>query len=211
MGETHGPTQERGQALGRKFLSSISSFFSTVPSAHVVTAGAKSTSPGSSPTILRKLHRNKLPTSTSASPTVSSTPTVFSPVAELSRSPSWDVRSTSGTYVATVQPDISLPRSKSDSTASSTRRPPTPTPFQAGSHSPRDHLRGGCGCEEPVVPLMGSREAWKVMGRRFEQASPRELVPARRPLVFKARNLNRSVLLSGRRIPECLHQNTGGR
>ncbi|KAJ1464970.1 hypothetical protein T484DRAFT_1989420, partial [Baffinella frigidus] len=192
MGEKNGPTEGRGQALGRRFLSSISSFLSAVPSAHVVTAGAHPTSPGSSPTILRKLHRNKLPASASASPTVSSTPTVFSPLASMiSRTRSCEFQSPLDTFVATVPPDIAFSRTQSDTAAASTRRPPTPASFKACGHSARDHLRGGCGCEVPAVPLMSSREAWKVMGRRFEQASPQE-IRARRLLAFKAQTLNRS-------------------
>mmetsp|Transcript_60724 Transcript_60724/g.138799 ORF Transcript_60724/g.138799 Transcript_60724/m.138799 type:complete len:217 (-) Transcript_60724:78-728(-) len=215
MGETHGPTQERGQALGRKFLSNVSSFFPAVPSAHVVTPRVHPTSPGSTYTILRKLHQNKLTASTSASPTVSSTSTVFSPLASvISRSRSWDVHPPPNTFAATVQPDIAVPRTKSDTAAVSTRRPPAPTPFKACSHSARDHLRGGCGCEEPVVPLMSSREAWKVMGRRFQnaqKASPHELVPARRPFAYKAQTLHRSVPVQGRRIPASLRPCTRSR
>ncbi|KAJ1494402.1 hypothetical protein T484DRAFT_1927394 [Baffinella frigidus] len=209
MGETHGPTEGLGQALGRKFLRCISLFVSAVPSAHVVTPQVHTTSPGSSPTILRKLHRHKLPASTSASSTLSPTSTVSSPLASMiSRSRSCEGYSCTShdTFVATVQPDIPFQRTKSDTDVCSTRHPPTPTPFQACSHSASDHLRGGCGCEEPVVPLMNSRQAWKVMGRRFQKASPHELVLARRPLVYKARNLNRSLLVQGSRLP-ALQQN----
>ncbi|KAJ1465620.1 hypothetical protein T484DRAFT_2664131 [Baffinella frigidus] len=199
MGETHGPTEGRGQALGRKFLSSLRMPPQRHHLMHVVTPRVHRT-PGSTSTILRKLHQNELTASTSASPTVSSTSTVFSPLAVLSRLRSCNVQSPPDAFVTTVQPDIAVPRTKSDTTASSTRRPLTPTPFQACGHSARDHLRGGCGCEEPVVPLMVSREAWKVMGRRFQnahKASPHELVPARRPFGYKAQNLNRSVPVQG--------------
>ncbi|KAJ1467686.1 hypothetical protein T484DRAFT_1921282 [Baffinella frigidus] len=149
MGETHGPTQERGQALERKFIDSLRLPPQRHHHLHVATPRVHRTSPGRTFTMLRKLHQNKLPASTSASAALSSTPTVSSPLAVLSRSRLYNVQSSPNTFVTSVQPDIAVPRTKSDTTTSSTRRPLTPTPFQACGHSARDHLRGGAAARSP--------------------------------------------------------------
>ena len=175
MVETHGQTEGR---TVRKFIRSISTFFFANSSAVVVkhatrTPGVHSSS--SSPTNLRKLHKNKLPTGASSHSTVS---TPLHPDGTISRARSCDLRCPDPLAAGAG----TLHRSESDTATASTRRPPSPTHFQSCSHTARDHLRGGCGCEEPVVPAMSCREAWKVIGRRFQRASRHELLPARRQL-----------------------------
>ena len=218
MVETHGRTV-------RKLIRSISTFFFTNPYAVVV---KQATLPGvssSSPTILRKLHKNKLRTgapSASASPpppcpptpppspspskSSSATPssahsTVSSPLLPagmISRARSCNLRCPDP-LVAGGRP---LHRSYSDTAAASTRRPPRPTHFcslscnfQSCSHTPCDHLLGLCGCEAPVVPAMSSHDAWKVMGRRFEKAS----LKSRHELVPARRQLGGAFEISASR------------
>jgi len=91
-------------------------------------------------TMLRKPHKKNLPilSTTPVLPpwlsTPSTTPALCSPLA-------------SGRTISRARPR------KLKTAAASTRRLPSPTPF-----------------EEPAVPLLSPRDAWKAMGRRFQNA-----------------------------------------
>ena len=173
------PTEGRGQALA--FFRKISSFSdpsdvskpATSPGVRFSAPGVHFSAPGT--TILRKFHRNKLPSKDGPSKSILRTSSHFLSGGRAAGQGPAALHSLPGPSTSHY---LLAPLASAEiiSDARSNDLPPPPDTLVASVEPVTADLRTQSAPlpsngEEPLVPLMRSCDAWALMGRRFQKAA----------------------------------------